>query len=92
MGTHACRKARTIFENALTVLAIELVSAAQGLDYHAPLKSSKAVEAAHRTIRREVSHLDVDRYYRPELDKVSELVRSSNLLNEVERGIGRLGW
>ena len=41
MGTHACRKARAIFENTLIVLAIELVSAAQGLDYHAPLKSSK---------------------------------------------------
>ena len=91
MGTHACRKARAIFENTLSVLAIELVSAAQGLDYHAPLKSSRAVEAAHRKIRSEVSHLDVDRYYRPEIDKVTMLVRSGGLLDEVESVIGGLG-
>lgn len=90
MGTHACRKARSIFENTLTVLAIELVSAAQGLDYHAPLKSSRGVEAAHRKIRSEVSHLDVDRYYRPELDKVSALVRSAKLIEEVETVVGKL--
>ena len=92
MGTHACRKARAIFENTLIVLAIELVSAAQGLDYHAPLKSSRGVEAAHQTsgIRSEVSHLDVDRYYRPELDKVCALVRSASfLLAEVESVVGR---
>ena len=90
MGTHACRKARAIFENTLIVLAIELVSAAQGLDYHAPLKSSKGVEAAHKRIRSEVSHLDVDRYYRPELDKVCALVRSASLLAEVESVVGRV--
>ncbi len=90
MGTHACRKARAIFENTLVVLAIELVSAAQGLDYHAPLKSSRGVEAAHRIIRLEVSHLDVDRYYRPEIDKVCALVRSAGLVEAVESVVGGL--
>ncbi len=67
MGTHACRKARAVFENVLWVLAIELVSAAQALDFHAPLMPGEGVAAAHQRIREEVTHLDRDRYYRPEL-------------------------
>ena len=90
MGTHACRKARDIYENTLTVLAIELVSAAQGLDYHAPLKASTGVESAHQRIRQEIPHLDADRYYRPELDKISHLIRTATLLQTVQNTIGKL--
>lgn len=90
MGTHACRKARQIFENTLWVLAIELVSAAQALDYHAPLQPGLGVAAAHGRIRKEIAHLDRDRYYRPELEKVRELVRSGELVRVVEEAVGEM--
>ncbi len=90
MGTHACRKARSIYENVLWVLAIEVVSAAQALDFHAPLEPSIGVGAAHRRIRQEIAHLDRDRYYRPELEKVRELVRSGELVRAVEATVGPL--
>jgi histidine ammonia-lyase len=90
MGTHACRKARAIFENVLWVLAIELVSAAQALDFHKPLKPGKGVAIAHQRIRQEISHLDKDRYLRPELDKLRGLLRSGELVSSVEQAVGKL--
>ncbi len=90
MGAHACRKARAIFENALTVIAIELVSAAQALDYHLPLEPGLGVRAAHARIRAEIPHLDRDRYLRPELDKIRELLRTGELVASAERVVGAL--
>jgi histidine ammonia-lyase len=90
MGTHACRKAVMVFENALWVLAIELASAAQALDFHAPLRPGRGVDAAYRRIRQEIPHLDRDRYLRPELDKLRELIRSGELVSAAEQAVGAL--
>jgi histidine ammonia-lyase len=83
MGTHACRKARMIYENALTVLAIEILSAAQALDFHAPLKPSRAVERLHDFIRTQVPHLDRDRYLAPEVERVRSWLQSGVLLEQL---------
>jgi histidine ammonia-lyase len=90
MGTHACRKAREVFENALWVLAIEVASAAQALDFHAPLRSGQGVDAVYTRIRQEIPHLDRDRYLRPELDKLRELIRSGELVKVAEEAVGTL--
>lgn len=90
MGTIACRKARAIFENALWVLAIELASAAQALDFHAPLRPGKGVEAAYHRIRQVVPHLDRDRYLKPELSRLRELIRSGEVVQVAEDAIGKL--
>lgn len=90
MGTIACRKARDIFENALWVLAIELASAAQALDFHAPLKPGKGVEAVYRRIREEIPHLDRDRYLKPELSRLRELIRTGELVRVAEDAVGAL--
>jgi histidine ammonia-lyase len=90
MGTHACRKARSIFENVLWVLAIELASAAQALDFHAPLRPGKGVEAIYRRIREEIPHLDRDRYLKPELSRLRELIRSGELAQVAEEAVGPL--
>lgn len=83
MGTHACRKARMIYENVLTVLAIEILSAAQALDFHAPLKPSAAVERIHNFIRTQVPHLDRDRYLAPEVERVRSWLQSGLLLDQI---------
>lgn len=90
MGTIACRKARSIFENVLWVLAIELASAAQALDFHTPLKPGKGVEAVHGRIRTEIPHLDRDRFLKPELSRLRELIRSGELVRVAEGVIGEL--
>lgn len=90
MGTIACRKARSIFENTLWVLAIELASAAQALDFHQPLKPGKGVVAVHQRIRAEIPHLDRDRYLKPELSRLCELIRSGELARVAEGAVGVL--
>jgi histidine ammonia-lyase len=90
MGTHAARKARAIYENVLWVLAIELASAAQALDFHAPLRPGKGVEAIYRRIREEIPHLDRDRYLKPELSRLRELIRSGTLVRVAEEVVGEM--
>jgi histidine ammonia-lyase len=90
MGTVACRKAREIFENTLWVLAIELASAAQALDFHAPLRPGKGAQAVYGRIRQEVPHLDRDRYLKPELSRIRELIRSGELVRVAEEAVGNL--
>jgi histidine ammonia-lyase len=90
MGTIACRTARAILENVAWVLAIEVFSAAQALDFHAPLRPGRGVDAAHRRVRREVPHLERDRYLRPQLERVRELVVRGELVAAVEASVGTL--
>ena len=51
MAPIAARKAVTIARNAAGVIAIELIAAAQGVDYHAPLKTSAKLQAVHAKVR-----------------------------------------
>jgi len=67
MATHGALKARRIARNAAGVIGIELLAAAQGLDFHAPLKSSPALQRVHDAIRAEVPKLERDRYLADEI-------------------------
>jgi histidine ammonia-lyase len=62
MATHGALKARRIARNAAGVVGIELLAAAQGADFHAPLTSSAPLERARTAIRASVPHHDCDRY------------------------------
>jgi len=90
MGTIACRKARQIAENVFWVLAIELVSGAQALDFHRPLRPGKGVAAVHAAIRESIPHLARDRYLKPELSRIRELIRSGALVRAAEAAAGPL--
>ncbi len=90
MGTIACRKARDIFENTLWVVAIELLSAAQALDFHAPLEPGAGVRAVYRRIRQEIPHLDRDLYVKPDLIKLRNMVRAGELVSVAEKAVGKL--
>ena len=91
MGTIACRQARMVLENATWVIAIEVMSAAQALDFRAGLRPGVGVHAAHQRVRRELPHLERDEYLRPGLDKVRDLVRSGALVQSAEAVVGSLG-
>lgn len=90
MGTIAARKARKIAANVANVLAIEIMCAAQGIDFLAPLVPGKGTGAAHRAVRERVAHLDADRILSSDIDAVREILESGDLLRAVEAAVGEL--
>jgi histidine ammonia-lyase len=80
MAAHAARRLLPMIENAMAVIAIELLAGAQGCDFHAPLKSSDHLESVRECIRAEVAHLDDDRYFHDDIQKSLRLVRSGAIV------------
>jgi histidine ammonia-lyase len=66
-------------ENAVNVVAIELIAAAQGCDFHRPLASSTPLERVRARLRERVPHLEDDRYLAPDIAAAADLVRSGAL-------------
>ena len=73
-----------------TVLAIELLCAAQALDYRAPSQPGTGVVAAHRFIRRIVPSLTVDRVLALDIERLTTALAEPGLLTAVEDAIGPL--
>ncbi|HEX6589884.1 MAG TPA: histidine ammonia-lyase [Longimicrobiales bacterium] len=84
MGMAAALKAREAVQLFETVLALELLAAAQAIEFHRPLRSSEAVEAAHALIRERVAPLGTDREPGPDIRAVEELVRAGAFARIVE--------
>ena len=80
MGSVAALKLLPVFRNVETVLAVEVLTAAQALDYRLPLRPGRGVEAAHRRVRSAVPHREADYLFRDDLARVFELVRGTALL------------
>ncbi|MGO9036879.1 MAG: histidine ammonia-lyase [Steroidobacteraceae bacterium] len=76
MATHAARRLGAMVDNAAAVVGIELLAAAQGIDFHRPARSSAALEEAHASIRREVAYYSADRYFAPDIAAARCWVRS----------------
>ena len=79
MAPIAARKAVTIAKNAAGVIAIELIAAAQGVDYHAPLQTSPALQALHAQIRALSPHLETDRYWANEMAALQAAVMAGEI-------------
>lgn len=90
MGMNTAIKNVQIIDNAYGVLGIELMAAAQALDFR-EFKFGKGVSKAKEVIRRYVDFLDVDRPLYPDHTRMKELVKSSEILEEVEKEVGSLG-
>jgi histidine ammonia-lyase len=80
MGALAALKARTVVENASQVLAIELVCAVQGLEFHRPLRSTGALEDAAARVRAIVPRIEEDRSLAGELAELAGALRSGELV------------
>jgi histidine ammonia-lyase len=90
MGSIAAQKCWRILKNAQTVIAIELLTAAQAIDFHKPLKCGKGTSAAYTTIRKHISHLDDDRILHDDIQIALELVKDGSIMANVEKTIGIL--
>ncbi len=76
MATFAGRKAGDIAANSANVVAIELLAAAQGVDFHSPLKTSAPLQAAHAKIRALSPRLTQDRSLAVDIARVRELIEA----------------
>jgi histidine ammonia-lyase len=74
MSMGAAWKARRVVANVQRVLAIELMCAAQGLDFRAPLKAGRGAHRGHELVRGIVQPLDVDRVLTPDIEKLAGAV------------------
>jgi histidine ammonia-lyase len=79
MAAHGARRLLPMVENAVAVIGIELLAAAQGCDFHAPLTSSPALERVRAVLRKQVAHLDDDRHFHPDLQRAIALVREGTI-------------
>jgi histidine ammonia-lyase len=76
MAAHGARRLLPMAENLIAVVAIELLAAAQGCEFHAPLKSSPPLEAVRARLRSEVPPLQDDRHMHPDIEHAIALLRS----------------
>jgi histidine ammonia-lyase len=90
MGVHAARKAFTVVENTATVLGIELLAAAQALDFHKPRTPGRGALAAHRFARRRIRGMERDRFLAPDIAAARDLVVDPALVASIEAVVGRL--
>lgn len=90
MGMNTAIKNNMILENAYGILGIELMAAAQALDFR-DYKFGNGVSVAKDVIRRHVEFLDIDRPLYNDHNTMKELVESCEILAEVEKAIGSLG-
>jgi histidine ammonia-lyase len=74
MAPIAARKAGQIARNAAGVIAVELIAAAEGVDYHAPLRSSQRLQAIHAKVRGYSPHFTADRYWADEMGTLQTAV------------------
>ena len=89
MGMNTAIKNFQILDNAYGILGIEFMAAAQALDFR-DYTFGKGVAKAKEVIRRYVDFLDIDRPLYPDHTRMKELVKSGEILDEVERAIGSL--
>ncbi|MGN6030371.1 MAG: histidine ammonia-lyase [Thermomicrobiales bacterium] len=80
MAAHGARRLHRMIANAEAVIAIELLMAAQGCDFHTPLRSSLPLEAVRAAVRAVVPHLDDDRHMAPKLEAAITLVHRGDLI------------
>ncbi|MBX3750211.1 MAG: histidine ammonia-lyase [Opitutaceae bacterium] len=90
MGAIAATKLLEVVANTETVLAIELMSAAQALDFIHPLKAGRGVEAAHAEVRRHLAFAEADRLFHNDIQTALALVRGGSLVSAAERESGKL--
>jgi histidine ammonia-lyase len=79
MAAHGASRLLPMVQNAVAVIGIELLAAAQGCDFHAPLTSSPPLERVRAVVRSEVAHLEDDRHIYPDLQSAIALVRDGTI-------------
>ncbi len=90
MGGLTAWKLTQVIRNTEIVVAIQLMCAAQALDFRRPLKGGRGSEIAYKIVRNKVTRLIDDRPLYPDMDKLTEVVRGGSIVTAVEKEVGEL--
>lgn len=90
MGMSAALKARTALENARRVVALEYLTAAQGLEFLKPLAPGRGARAAYDLLRTRVAPLDEDRSLSADVARILDAMGRGDFLAAAEKAVGRL--
>ncbi|MDR3510580.1 MAG: histidine ammonia-lyase [Caulobacteraceae bacterium] len=80
MAAHGARRLAPMARNAAAVIGIELLTAAQGCDFHSPLTSSDALQAVRAALRAKSPRLENDRHLHPDIEAATGLVRTGAVI------------
>lgn len=80
MATFAARKLAVIAQNVRHIIAIELLAAAQGIEFHRPLRTSAKLESVHQLIRQRVEPYDEDRFFGGDFAAIEKLIYDDLLI------------
>lgn len=78
MATFAARRLSDMAENSRGIVAVELLAAAQGIDFRRPHKTSEKLEAAYAIVREQVSFYDHDRYFSPDIGMMQDVIEAGS--------------
>lgn len=90
MGTIAARKARQILQNVQKVIAIEMLAAAQALEFRNEGQRGRGVDAVYKLVRSQIPPLKEDRVMYKDIDTVVDMVVKNRVVDAVENAIGRI--
>ncbi len=90
MGSISALKLLDVYENVEKILAIELFTAAQALDFRKPMRPGRGVEVAHKFIREIIPHADEDHYFKDDINEATSLLQNRTMMEKVEDAIGEL--
>jgi histidine ammonia-lyase len=90
MGSISALKLLSVLRNVEHVLAVEFLTAAQALDFRAPLKPGRGVLLAHEMLRSQIDHAQKDYEVSNDLELCASILRRGDLASSVEAGIGPL--
>lgn len=87
MACHGARRLLQMTDNLFAIIGIEALTAAQGIDFRAPLTTGPELQKAIAVLRRVVATLDEDRFMAPDLAAASALVADGSLVASVSDGL-----
>ena len=91
MATHGARRLGPMNANLARIIAIELMAAAEGIDFRRPLASSKPIEDAHAVVRAKSARRDEDREFATDTEAIARLVEQGSFARFVPGLLGDLG-
>jgi histidine ammonia-lyase len=91
MGMSASRRLSPMLENLRNIVAIELLAACQGIEFHAPHRTGPEAQKAHNLVRAVSKSLDADRSLSPDIAAVSAVIAKGNLGKILDK-LNSDGW
>ncbi len=87
MACHGARRLLQMTDNLFSIIGIEALTAAQGVEFRSPLPTSPELQKAMDTLRAVVPTLEEDRFMAPDLEAASRLVADGSLVASISAGI-----